>query len=296
MPGRDFIDFRIGVCAVSSEFACTVDRVAKSSTAVEGGGFDSRLAIALILAVISLVLQLILPAISAWPVSAIPGKQVRAMADGLAVGGCLTDLEYWLYLPPGYRESLPHRWPLLLYLHGAGDRGDDLELVRRHGLPAMIEHGRHFPMVVIAPQCPTTEIWDPIVLLKLIDKVEAQLEIDEDRVYVSGFSMGANGTWCIAEANPRRFAALMPIAGGGKVREVSGVAHIPVWAFHGENDEFVSVEGIKSVIAESRAAGGRARLTVLSGRSHDIAMDVYENPKVIDWIFAQNRRSNEKGG
>ncbi len=141
------------------------------------------------------------------------------------------ELSYLLYLPQDYdqRES----WPLLLFLHGSGERGDNLELVKKHGPPKLVAEGRDFPFIIVSPQCPKDRWWEPIELLALLDDLAGKYKVDADRVYLTGLSMGGFGTWRLAFQAPERFAAIAPICGGGEKYWAKRMASLPVWAFHG---------------------------------------------------------------
>src|SRR5262245_46633890 len=124
-------------------------------------------------------------------------------------------LNYWLYLPPDYESR--DKWPLVMFLHGRGERSDDLDLVKLHGLPKNIVEGQHFPFVIVAPQCPITSYWSEQTeaLNALIDHIIASYLIDINRVYLTGLSMGGTGTWFLAGRFPEKFAAIAPICGSG---------------------------------------------------------------------------------
>ncbi len=135
----------------------------------------------------------------------------------IGIAGCTSSpekYEYLLYLPEGYAEQ-EASWPLLLFLHGAGERGDSLDLVNVHGPPKLIEQGQGFPFIVVSPQCPVEQRWSVKTLDKLLNDIAAQYRVDEDRIYVTGLSMGGFGTWNLAARFPHRFAAIAPICGGG---------------------------------------------------------------------------------
>jgi predicted peptidase len=118
-------------------------------------------------------------------------------ADGRA-------LAYWLYLPQGYESR--EQWPLMLFLHGSGERGSDLERVKRHGPPKLIAAGRQYPFIVVSPQSPQSGGWEPDLLNLLLDDLQKTYRVDENRVYLTGLSMGGAGTWRLAASNPHRFA------------------------------------------------------------------------------------------
>ena len=148
-------------------------------------------------------------------------------------------LDYLLYLPPDYDKQ--DQWPLVLFLHGAGERGDDLDLVKKHGPPKLIEAGKSFPAVVVSPQCPRDRFW-PVMTMELtalLDDVVAKNKVDVDRVYVTGLSMGGFGTWSLAAYTPDRFAAIIPICGGGEPIAARRLNKLPMWVFHGAKDPVV---------------------------------------------------------
>ena len=123
-------------------------------------------------------------------------------------------LNYLLFLPEGYESSGEKKWPLMLFLHGAGESGNDLEKVKLHGPPKIVGHKKDFPFIVVSPQSPGRG-WNPDTLNALLDDVVAHNRVDPDRVYLTGLSMGGFGTWALAAAHPDRFAAIAPICGGG---------------------------------------------------------------------------------
>ena len=104
----------------------------------------------------------------------------------------------------------------MLFLHGAGERGNDLNLVKKHGPPRLVEEGKSFPFVIVSPQCPENHWWEPVALTGLLDEIVEKYKIDKDRIYVTGLSMGGFGTWSLAAYSPKRFAAIVPICGGGE--------------------------------------------------------------------------------
>ena len=194
-----------------------------------------------------------------------------------------------LYLPPGY-EMAEQQWPLLLFLHGIGERGDDIELVKRHGPPKMIAGGKEFPFVVVSPQCPEDEWRSLDVLNALLDEIIEKYRIDEDRIYVTGLSMGGYGAWRLAYTYPDRFAAVAPICGGGNPEKAVLMKDIPTWAFHGARDETVPVERSKEMVDALKAAGGTVRFTVYSEAGHVEAwQNAYSNPELWEWLGQQRR-------
>ncbi len=197
-----------------------------------------------------------------------------------------------VYLPADYGTP-GNRWPLVLYLHGAGERGRDLDLLKRNGPPKLIAEGRRFPFVLVSPQCPKGGWWEAEALNALLEKVIGLYSIDADRVYLTGLSMGGWGTWDLAIRHPERFAAAIPICGAGAQPYAAGkrLANVPVWAFHGAKDRLVPMELSQMSVDRVKKAGGDARLTVYPEAGHDAWTETYNNPAVWDWLLSHKRRS-----
>jgi predicted peptidase len=170
-------------------------------------------------------------------------------------------LPYLLFLPAAYTGHA-QRWPVLLFLHGAGERGYDLQRVKRHGVAHIVEEQPDFPFVVVSPQCPPREAWAPAPLLALLDAIAPHYDVDPERCSVTGLSMGGFGTWAVALAAPARFAAMAPICGGGDPARVSALRHLPVWAFHGARDPIVPLQRSVEMVEALRQCGGNVRFTV----------------------------------
>ena len=199
------------------------------------------------------------------------------------------ELHYLLFLPSTYAVH-PQRWPLMLFLHGAGERGDDLQLVKRHGVAKIVEEQPAFPLLVVSPQCPPTEAWAPEPLLALLDDIEQHYDVDPERLYVTGLSMGGFGTWAVAIAAPDRFAAIAPICGGGDPSRVGVLRHLPVWAFHGARDPIVPLQRRTVEMVEAlRQCGGNVRFTVYPEAGHDAWTATYANPELYAWFLAHTR-------
>ena len=199
------------------------------------------------------------------------------------------EMKYLLYLPQEYDGQPEKKWPLLMHLHGVGERGDDLEKVKTHGPARYIAEGKDYPFVIVTPQCPADQWWDPDALLALLDTVTRSLRIDPDRVYLTGLSMGGYGTWCTAARDPKRFAAIAPICGGGNVADAPKLVNLAIWAFHGEKDTVVPPERSKEMVDAVNQAGGRARLTLYPDAAHDSWTRTYENPELYKWFLSHRR-------
>lgn len=204
-------------------------------------------------------------------------------------------LDYLLYLPPGYDDDPHKEWPLLLFLHGAGERGSDLELVKRHGPPKLIAEGEEFPFIVVSPQCPENSWWNFHVegLGLLLDELENEYRVDKKRVYLTGLSMGGYGSWHLAALNPERFAAVVPICGGGLhyfgfPKRVQVLKDVPVWVFHGAQDEVVPLKESEILVEELRKVGGNVSFTVYEEAGHDAWTETYSNPQLYAWLLEKH--------
>ncbi len=200
-------------------------------------------------------------------------------------------LNYLLFLPAGYNPNGAKRWPLILFLHGMGERGntlDDLELVKKHGIPKLVDQRPDFPFIAVSPQCPKRTFWDHEVesLNALLDEVIAAHAVDAHRVYLTGLSMGGFGAWALATAYPERFAAIAPICGGGDPETVCALKDVPVWVFHGAKDPVVPLSESEQMVAALKACGGDVRFTVYPDAEHDSWSETYANPALYEWFLA----------
>jgi predicted peptidase len=201
--------------------------------------------------------------------------------------------KYLLFLPERYGEE-QKRWPMILFLHGAGERGRDLQQVKKHGPPKIVEKQKDFPFIVVSPQCPEDDWWTEKleVLINLLDDIAARYDVDTERIYLTGLSMGGHGTWALASRYPTRFAAVAPICGGGKRYMARRLKDLPVWAFHGAKDKVVPLRESEEMVEAIKARGGNAKLTVYPDTGHDSWTESYDNQELYDWLL-KHRRSNE---
>jgi predicted peptidase len=215
------------------------------------------------------------------------GKQVAAKLDAQVH----VTLKYLVYLPADYDKQ--DKWPLILFLHGAGERGDNLELIKRHGPPKLIAHGKQFPFIVVSPQCPKDHWWnyELLTLSALLDEIVAKYKVDQDRVYLTGMSMGGFGTWALAGYTPHRFAAIIPICGGGEPLLTRVFKHTPVWAFHGGKDPIVPVKRSKELIDALQKSDDEAKLTIYPEAQHDSWTVTYDNPEIYEWLLKHKRQA-----
>ena len=209
-------------------------------------------------------------------------------------------LGYLLYLPKDYKpEDKARKWPLMLFLHGAGERGTDLSKVSAHGPPKLAKLKQDLPFIVISPQCPSGRRWDNDTLLALLDDVIARHSVDTGREYLTGLSMGGYGTWSLGLSHPERFAAIAPICGGGDLivgllpdtKKQAALKSLPIWAFHGAKDNVVPPAESERMIAAAKSAGCKeVQLTLYPEAGHDSWTETYNNPKLFEWFLAHERR------
>jgi predicted peptidase len=183
------------------------------------------------------------------------------------------------------------QWPLIVFLHGVDERGNNLDLVKRQGLPLMLQHRQTFPFVTAVPQCPDNEYWLPSLVEELIPVVGENYKIAEDRVYLTGISMGGYGTWMAAINFPDRFAAIAPICGGGDPDRASLIRHIPVWTFHGAKDPVVPVSETEAMVDALKKVQADVKFTKYPEGGHDVWTGTYDDEALYTWFLSHNRRS-----
>ena len=222
--------------------------------------------------------------------TAIPPTAGQQVAQSRTVQVALqAQLRYWLFLPSGYGADTSQHWPLLVFLHGSGERGDTLLPVKAHGPPKFLDQRPDFPFIVVSPQAPADGAWDPHLLHGLLQQLLAELRVDANRVGATGLSMGGRGVWAWALDYPQDLAAIAPISGEGDEDRMARIPHLPVWAFHGEADTVVPIEAHRRSIQALRQAGGQPRFTVYPGLGHSAWEPAYADPALMDWLLAQHR-------
>lgn len=205
------------------------------------------------------------------------------------------EMQYLFYLPKDYKARGKQKWPLMLFLHGAGERGTNVQRVGIHGPMKLVRQGKDFPFIIIAPQCPEGQRWQNDLLLGLLEQVTKKYAVDRKRIYLTGLSMGGFGTWSLGTARSDMFAAIAPICGGGQPIEIllagygkaaNPVARLPVWAFHGAKDSVVPLEESERMLAAMKKAGAKnAKLTVYPEANHDSWSETYNNPEFYEWLL-----------
>jgi len=227
-----------------------------------------------------------------FPPALSPGQHSQAFKKTITR---TVSCQYLLFLPEGYGEK-KQCWPMILFLHGAGERGNDLRKVKKHGPPKIVEKKKDFPFIVVSPQCPKDDWWTEKVevLINLLDDIVARYDVDTERIYLTGLSMGGYGTWALAAAYPDRFAAIAPICGGGKRLMAHRLEDVPVWAFHGAKDKVVPVKESEEMVNAIKARGGNAKLTVYPDAGHDSWTETYNNKKLYDWFLKHRKKKTKK--
>ncbi len=199
-------------------------------------------------------------------------------------------MQYLVFLPRDYEKSTG-QWPLILYLHGGSLRGDDISRMKKWGLTEKVEADPNFPFIVVSPQCHRGEIWTDVDALgAILDEVAQTNRVDPDRIYVTGHSMGGRGALYAAYEMPDRFAAVLSLGPVGPITAwAEKLVTIPLWLFHGPNDQFTPLKEVEELVHAVEAAGGHPQLTVLPDRDHYI-LDVYDRPDLYKWLAHQKRK------
>ena len=203
-------------------------------------------------------------------------------------GSCMN---YGVFFPASLDKS-GHELPLIVYLHGAGERGRCFEHVYRHALAQMLDEGAELEAVVLIPQCPAALVWDNVVteLKALIDRVAVDYGVRRDRICLTGSSMGGFGTWMMGMTYPDYFAAIAPVAGGGMTWRAPKLRTTPVFAYHGAADTVVIPEYSRIMAVAVNAAGGRADLALLRDKGHNDGIDyAYAHTDLLEKLLRARR-------
>lgn len=197
-------------------------------------------------------------------------------------------VHYWEYTPNSVQES--EKLPLLIFLHGMGERGNDLSKVKFHGPPSFLDDKKDFPFICISPQCPDTIYWNEELLLPFYDEIIAKYPIDKNRIYITGLSMGGFGTWKSIIAKPDLFAAAVPICGGGDSSKLESIKSLPIWVFHGAKDDVVPLIRSKEMVDGLKELGSNVKFTVYPEATHNSWTETYNNPELYDWLLQQKKK------
>ncbi len=201
----------------------------------------------------------------------------------------MVTINYLLSLPKEYGVDKDKRWPMILFLHGAGERGSDLNKVKALGPPKLVAEGKEMPFIIISPQAPDHSNWDVDALNALLDEIVSQYAVDEGRIYLTGVSMGGAGTWRLASAHPERFAAIAPICGWGDPGMAHRMRNMPIWVFHGAKDDLVPLQASQEMVEALKQVGNEPRFTVYPDAGHDSWTETYNSPALFEWFLKQKR-------
>ena len=209
------------------------------------------------------------------------------------------DVKFLLYLPKEHAAKPKKKWPLIMFLHGAGERGDNLDRVKVHGPPKLVEQGKAMEFIIVSPQCPRETIWNDELLITLLNDVVKRHHADETRLYLTGLSMGGYGTWSLGLTHCDRFAAIAPICGGGdfiKAYNAGGakgkaLRTLGIWAFHGAKDTVVPLAESERMVTSIKKFGHPGpKLTVYPEARHDSWTKTYANPELYKWFLQHQRK------
>jgi predicted peptidase len=240
------------------------------------------LEVLLAISIATLVVQLCWPAIVSWYNRPHAGATVLQRIR-LDEGG---ELAYLLRLPSSFEPA--KSYPLVVFLHGSGDRGRNASILKRRP-PMSLATRLPKEFVLVAPQCPPHQNWTGALVLPIIDKLSVEFSIDQERIYLTGFSMGGFGATSIAAEQPERFAAVVPVAGASHEQAAAKLASIPCWAFHGEMDDVVPISVSERFVKILASRGENVRLTVLPAARHGIDEVVYARADLWDWMLRQRK-------
>jgi predicted peptidase len=221
------------------------------------------------------------------------GKQVEqslATTDGGAI-------PYLLYQPENYTQD-GKKVPLMLFLHGRGESNGPLSIVAKWGPPQRLAAGEHMKYLVVSPQCPRESFWSnddqQTRLLELLKHIKQTYNIDEDRIYLTGLSMGGFGTWRLAAEHTDMFAAAVPVCGKGDPKQGAALTQLPIWAWHGTEDNAVPYQCSVAMVDAIKAAGGtKVRFTSLEHIGHNSWQAAYQSDDLYRWLDKQRASKNQ---
>jgi predicted peptidase len=201
-------------------------------------------------------------------------------------------MQYVIKFPKGFCET--EKYPTLIFMHGAGSRGTDIELLKGNPFFKITENHNDLPFVIFAPQCSGDTWFDSFTTVNDFAKFVGTKEyVDFDKIYLMGASMGGYAVWQMAMSNPSFFAAIVPICGGGMYWNAGRLKGVPIWAFHGDSDTTVYTEESVKMVNAVNENGGNAKLTIYENCGHDAWSDTYGNIEVFKWLLSHKKNNNE---
>ena len=218
------------------------------------------------------------------------GAKFHPLTETFGPAGSPESLHYLLYLPETYEKETSKKWPLVIFLHGSGERGTDINSVRKNGLPHELDQRGTTPYILIAPQCPANTKWNIANLDGMLSDALKRYRIDTQRVIITGLSLGGFGSWGWACAHPERFAGVIPVCGGIDPAQTVTLKGMPIWGFHGDKDGSVKIEGHLAAIEAAKKNGADVKFTVYPGVGHNSWEKAYAEPELEGWILARVRK------
>ncbi|MCM8529875.1 MAG: prolyl oligopeptidase family serine peptidase [Lentisphaeraceae bacterium] len=203
--------------------------------------------------------------------------------------------DFLVYKPKNY--SSEKALPLMIFLHGMGERGNDILKAKKHGPSKEAESKKDFPFILIVPQClKDTKAgkgkgwWKPNDLELLLTHVKKTYKVDEKRIYLTGLSMGGFGSWAWAAKSPQHFAAVAPICGGGNPKTAKSLKKLPIWVFHGDKDSAVNISKSQVMVDALKKIDGNVKFTIYPGVKHDSWTQTYANPELYTWFLSHSKK------
>jgi predicted peptidase len=192
-----------------------------------------------------------------------------------------------VYLPPGFEQR---RSPVIVYLHGAGERGEPPEAMLKTAIAARLKARPDFPFIVVSPQLIANSTgWEPESVHALLDEVLPKLPGDPQRLYATGMSMGGAGVWRLAFARPDRFAAIAPVSSSDKLDDACRIKNVPVWAFHNDPDQSYPMTNSTDLVQALQRCDGQARVTLYKKTGHNAWTEAYRTDALYDWLLSHAR-------
>ncbi len=220
------------------------------------------------------------------------GKQVEQLFEAKDGG----KVPYLLYLPKEQPQN-QEKVPLVLFLHGRGESDGPLSVVAKWGPPLLVAKGESFPFILVSPQCPKDDAWSSSTqqsrLLELLDRTIAKYNVDTQRVYLTGLSMGGSGSWRMAADHPSKFAAVIPICGRGDVKDASRFSDLPLWVFCGDQDRVFDAN-VEMTEAIRKSGSQVIRMTSLENIGHNSWSAAYATPDLYAWMLKQTLANRKK--
>lgn len=213
------------------------------------------------------------------------------VSDKLIISNTDT-INYLIYFPEDYKIDSSFNYPLVLSLHGGGESGRDINILRTAGIPKLIEEGRKYPFILLAPQNPHyLRFWETENVMTLLREVIKKNRVDTNRIYLTGFSRGAYACWVLTMEYHNTFAAVIPISGAAPASYAIWVDKIPIWVFHGRDDELIMVDESINIVKRLQKYGHDPKITIYENTGHNAWDTTYNNPQVIEWLLLQKKKS-----